>query len=60
MPTDRQARSAALHGQTLLAAQDAAVEAIARRLWSESDLLTETGGVLAGAWFAQPSHAVRP
>lgn len=55
MPTDRQTRGAALHGQALLAAQDAAGEAIARRLWTESDILTETGAVLGGAWFAQPA-----
>ena len=52
--TDRQTRTAALHGQALLAAQDPAIEAIARQLWAQTDILTETGGDLAGARFAQP------
>ena len=54
MSTDRQTRTAALYGQALLAAQDPGIEALARQLWVQPDILTETGGVLAGAWFAQP------
>jgi hypothetical protein len=30
------------------------IEAPARQIWAQPDILTETGGVLAGAWFAHP------
>lgn len=49
MSSRRQIATAALHGQALLAAQHPDVEALARDLLSQPDLLTETGGIIAAA-----------
>lgn len=54
MSTSRQTRVSTLHGEALLAAQRLDVAAVAALLYAEPELLTETGGLIAGSWFARP------
>jgi hypothetical protein len=58
MPTDDQTRSARLHGEALLAAQEPMFQSVIERLRSEAegrdDLRIETAGLIAGWWFAAP------
>jgi hypothetical protein len=58
MSTDDQTRSARLHGEALLAAQEPIFQAVIDRLSAEAagrdDLRVECAGLLAGWWFAAP------
>lgn len=56
MSTKDQALSAALHGEALLAAQDASMQPLLERLAAlangHDDVRLETAGRVAGRWFA--------
>src|SRR5918997_1593401 len=57
MSTTDQTLSAALHGEALLAAQDASIEPLLERLAAllangHDDVRLETAGRVAGRWFA--------
>jgi hypothetical protein len=58
MSTDDQTRSARLHGEALLAAQEPIFQAVIDRLAVEAagrdDLRVECAGLMAGWWFAGP------
>ena len=58
MSTDDQTRSARLHGEALLAAQEPLFQSVIERLTESAegrdDLRVECAGLLAGWWFASP------
>ena len=58
MSTDDQTRSARLHGEALLAAQEPLFQTVIDRLTESAagrdDLRVECAGLMAGWWFASP------